>query len=129
MHIMKIFLAVSVALCLVAQVARAGDGDVSVTSQPKKFAKKPATGQHHGETTSKTQDWGYSITLENKTFKPFANLDVKYKIFYHHEQLGVKGPGEKKISDGSFTVDQLPSLGKISFDTSSVEPSMMQQSA
>ena len=37
------------------------------------------------------EHWVYEVTIENKTFKELANLDVIYVIFLSQEQFGGKG--------------------------------------
>ncbi len=111
--------AICAAMCLLAQVARAGDADADVSTEPKKIADK-VTGQQT-DAVSKTQKWGYSVTVENKTFKPLTNLEVKYMIFYKHEQLGIKAPPRKQHSSGSFTIPSVAANDKVSFDTTPVE--------
>jgi hypothetical protein len=58
--------------------------------------------------------------VENQGFKNLANLQVKYIIFYKHEQLGIKGPPQKKTKSGTYSIPEIDSLGKTSFDTDSV---------
>jgi hypothetical protein len=111
--------AIRTAVWMLALVARAGDADVDVSCQPKKIEDR-VTGRQFNE-ESKTQKWGYSVTVENKTFKPLAQLEVKYIIFYKHEQLGIKGPPQKKQISGSHTISEVPSNDKVSFDTDAVE--------
>jgi len=113
----------NIALCLAVSVlmqsARANDADVEITSQPKRIETQPTAGPHPDE-VSKTQKWGYAVTLENKTFKPIQNLEVRYIVFYKHEQLGIKAPPQKKQLSGTYPIDKIDSLGKVSFDTSPV---------
>lgn len=111
--------AVCVAVWMLALAARAGDGDLDVSCQPKKIEDK-VTAQKSDE-VSKTQKWGYSITVENKTFKPLDDLEVKYIIFYRHEYLGIKGPPQKKQASGSYTIKEVASNDKVTFDTDPVE--------
>ena len=109
------------AMVLLMQVARAGDSDVTITTEKKRFENKAGPGSQPGsEETTKTEQWGYSVTVENQTFKALTNLQVKYIIFYKHEQLGIKAPPRKETKSGASTIAQLDSLGKTSFDTDSV---------
>ena len=117
---MKIGPLVCVAVLLMAQLARAGDGDLDISSQPKKLGDK-AGGTHHVDELVKREQWGYTITLENKTFKPLNNLEVDYVIFYKHVEFGSKAPPQKKQVSGTYTVPAIASLDKVSFDTNPVE--------
>ncbi len=105
--------------CILAHTARAGDEDLDVSSQPKKIEDK-ITGQH-SEEVSKTEKWGYSVTVENNTFQPLTNLEVKYMIFYKKEELGVKGPPRKRHDDGTYGIPLVAANDKVTFDTGSVE--------
>jgi len=108
-------------MVLLVQVARAGDSDVTITTEKKRFENKPGPKAQLGsDETSKTEQWGYSVTIENQTFKALSNLQVKYILFYKHEQLGIKAPPRKQTKTGACTIAQLDSLGKTSFDTDSV---------
>jgi hypothetical protein len=107
------------AVWMLAAVARGGDADMDVTTQAKKIEDQ-VTGQKTDE-VSKTQKWGYSVTVENKTFHPLDNLEVKYMIFYKHEQLGIKGPPFKKHVNGTYTIKEVAPNDTTSFDTDAVE--------
>jgi hypothetical protein len=83
------------ALFLWAQAARAADSDLSFTCEKKKFDDR-ATVQARADESLQTDKWGYNVTVENQGFTNLSNLQVKYIIFYKHEQLGVKGPPRKE---------------------------------
>jgi hypothetical protein len=107
------------AVFALGQVARAGDADVTVSCQPKKFENKVTAGKPSDE-VKKTQMWGYSVTVENKTFKPMTDLEVKYIIFSKRQQLGMKGPGRKQHDSGSYTIKEIAPNDKVTFDTDSI---------
>jgi hypothetical protein len=110
-----------VALFLLNQIAWAGDSDLNITVEKKKVENHSATGPQPSQVgTSKSEQWGYSVTVENQGFKNLANLEVKYIIFYKHEELGIKGPPRKETKTGTYTIPEIDSLGKTSFDTKSV---------
>ena len=113
-------LAICAIAFLLAHAARAGDADVTISSEPKKFDQK-ANSSQNSDITSKTEDWGYSVTVQNSTFKPLANLEVKYIIFYKHSQLGIKAPPKKMKASGSFTIQSIASQDKQSFQTDPVK--------
>jgi len=108
------------AVMVMAQVVRAGDADLDITCQPRKFEDKIVAGKPSDE-ISKTQKWGYVVTVENKTFKPMADMEVKYIIFSKHEHLGIKGPARKQQDAGNYTIQQIAPNDKVTFNTSSVE--------
>jgi hypothetical protein len=106
-------------LCTLA--ARADLSDLTINCDKKKFEDKAAPhGPAHHEEHIKTEQWGFGVTLENRSLKPLAGLDVEYIIFYKHEQLGVKGPGKKSRLQGKSSIPSLGSLAKTTFDTESV---------
>ena len=110
------------AIFLFANGAQAADSDLNITCVKKRFEAQPGgAGQIRSEGSAKSEQWGYSVTIENQGFKPLANLEVKYIIYYKHEQLGIKGPPKKETKTGTYTLAALNSLGKTSFDTHSVK--------
>jgi hypothetical protein len=98
-------------------LSRAADADVNITCEKKRA-------QAHGEAksgeTKRTEQWGYTVSVENEGFQDLTGLEVKYIIFYKHEELGIKGPPQKKTQTGSHTIDKIESMGKTSFDTGTV---------
>jgi hypothetical protein len=74
-----------------------------------------------GGTNRTKENWVYEVTVENKTFKELAGLDVKYTIFFKQEKLGVKADPTPKHQNGNFTIPVLKSHEKTSFTTDSVE--------
>ncbi len=109
------------ALLLFGQIAWAGLSDLNITCEKKKMeGQRQAAAQAHSIGTTKSEQWGYAVTVENQGFKNLSNLEVKYKIFYKHEQLGVKGPPKKETKTGDYTIPEIDSLAKTSFDTVSV---------
>jgi hypothetical protein len=106
-------------LLFAVAVARADNMDVDITAQTKKVANKVVG--HQADELDKASEWGYSVTIENKTFQPVTGLEVKYVVLYKHEELGVKGPPQKKHYSGNFTVDSIAADAKSSTDTKTVE--------
>jgi len=68
----------------------------------------------------KSEQWGYAVSVENQGFSDMSNLQVKYIIYYKHEELGIKGPAQKKTKTGTYSIDKIESMGKTSFDTASI---------
>jgi len=97
---------------------RGADSDLSITCEKKRIEshREPHPAGEFG-TSKKTEKWGFSVSLENQGFNALSNLEVKYVIFYKHEDLGVKGPPQKKTKTGSHTVDNIDSMGQTTFDT------------
>jgi hypothetical protein len=113
------------ALLLLIQIARAADSDLNITCEKKRLELQSAKAQKPdangvGESKSAEQ-WGYNVTVENQSFQPLANLQVKYIIFFKREQLGVKGPPKKETQTGTYSITSIDSNGKTSFDTDSVK--------
>jgi hypothetical protein len=114
-------LALCMAALLLAQLARGADSDVHITVEKKRM--NAGEGEVHkpaNYTTKRTETWGFTVTVDNQTFKPLENLEAKYIIFYRHEQLGIKGPPRKETKSGSSTITSIDSLGTASFDTDGV---------
>jgi len=113
-------LVLCLAILFVTQIARAADGDVSITVEKKRVNSGGSEIRKPSDTTKRTESYAFTVSVENQTFKPLGNLEAKYIIFYKHEQLGVKGPARKLTKSGSSTIASIDSLGKASFDTDSV---------
>jgi hypothetical protein len=109
------------ALLVFGPIAWAGLSDLNITCEKKKMTGQAGSEpQQHSVGVTKSEQWGYAVTVENQGFKNLSNLDVKYKIFYKHEQLGIKGPPKKETKTGDYPIPEIDSLGKTSFDTVSV---------
>jgi hypothetical protein len=102
------------------QFAHAADSDVNITCDKKKMEHGGGGVKEQMDMTKKSEQWGYSVSIENEGFKDLTGLQVKYIIFYKHEELGTKGPAQKKTQAGSYSVDKIESMGKTSFDTTAV---------
>ena len=109
-----------VALLVGAHLSLAGNFDVEIHCTPKKLDENVKKASDGGANTT-TQHWDYEVTVENKTFKELANLEVKYVIFYKQEQLGVKANPTPRQQNGSFSIADLKPHEKKSFTTNAVE--------
>ena len=98
----------------------AGNFDVEIHCTPKKVDEQVRKASDGGANTTK-EHWTYEVTVENKTFKDLANLDVKYAIFFKTEQLGVKADATPKQQLGSYNIPALKPHEKKSFTTDRVE--------
>jgi hypothetical protein len=77
-----------IAAC-VANDAIAGNLDVDIHCVARRVDQSVKKASDGGANETK-EHWVYDVTIENKTFKELANLNLKYVIFYKQEQLGVK---------------------------------------
>jgi len=110
------------AVIFIVQFAHAADSDVTISVEKKRFEHTPGSGiQPKSDEAKKTDSWGYTVTIENQTFTKLQNLQVKYIIFYKHEELGVKAPAHKETKSGSYSLTSVDSIGKTSFDTDAVK--------
>ena len=103
-----------------AHVSMAGNFDLEIHSVPKRVDENVKKASDGGANTTK-QHWVYEVTVENKTFKDLANLDVKYAIFFTQEQLGVKAQPTPRQQNGSFSIPALKPHEKKAFTTDAVE--------
>ena len=99
----------------------AGNFDVDFRCVAKPIDQTVNKGSGDGGINETKEHWVYDVTVENKTFKDLANLDVKYVIFFTQEQLGVKAAPTKRQQSGSFTIDVLGGHQKKTFSTNPVE--------
>ena len=109
-----------VAVFVAAHLSIAGNLDVDIHCFSKKLDENVKKASEGGANTTK-EHWVYEVTVENRTFKDLANLDVKYVIFFKQEQLGVKALPTPRQQNGSFSIPALKSHEKKSFTTDAVE--------
>src|SRR5438552_14835808 len=100
-------------------VAIAGNFDVEIHCFPKRIDQSVKKASDGGANETK-EHWVYDVTIENKTFKELANLDLRYVIFFTQEQLGVKAAPTARQQSGSFSIDFLKPHEKKSFSTNPV---------
>ena len=116
---------------------QAGNSDVEIHCVARKVGEdvKKASGEARmtkdiygqptlstgGGTNRKKENWVYDVTIENKTFKELAGIEVKYAIFFKQEKLGVKANATSQYQSGAFTIPVLRSHEKKSFSTDAVE--------
>jgi len=97
-----------------------GNSDLDIHCVPKKVDENVKKASDGGANTVK-EHWTYEVTVENRTFKELANLEVKYVIFFKQEQLGVKDAPAIQHQTGSFSIASLKSHQKTSSVTNTVE--------
>ena len=110
----------AVTLLAATQLVIAGNSDLEIHCTPKKIDETVNKASDGGAATTK-QHWNYEVTVENKTFKDLADLEVKYVVFLKQEQLGVKATATPRQEKGSFTISGLKPHEKKSFTTAPVE--------
>ena len=103
------------ALCAgVGQLAAAPLSFV-VTANKKRFEVDRSS---TASTMSTKEQWGYSITIENKSFKALENLDVQYRQFKFDDDR--KKEGQLKPVPGETKIPALGNGAKFKFDTAPV---------
>ena len=101
-------------------VAIASNFDVEIHCFPKRVDQTVKKASDGGANETK-EHWVYDVTIENKTFKELANLDLKYVVFFTQERLGAKTDPTKRQQSDSFSIDSLKPHEKKSFSTNPVE--------
>ena len=107
-------------LCMPPCIARADNGDLEFSCVAKKVEQK-ATTASKGAVAVNTENWVYVVTLENKTFKDIANLEIKYLIFYKQEELGSTAGPRLGRQAGSVKVAVINGNDKAEFNTVAVQ--------
>ena len=101
-------------------VAIAGNFDLEIHCVARRIDQTVKKASDGGANETK-EYWVYDVTIENRTFKELANLELKYVIFFKQEQLGVKAAATPRQQSGSFSIDSIKSHEKKSFSTDPVE--------
>ena len=109
-----------IAFTVTARVSMGGNFDFEIHCVPKKLDESVKKGSAGGANINR-EHWAYDLTIENKTFKELADLEVKYVIFFRQEQLGKKADAMSRRENGSFSIPGLKSHEKKSFTTDAVE--------
>ncbi len=110
---------VTISLALVS-LAVAGNFDLEFHAVPRR-SDETTKRAGDGGTNRTDEHWVYDLTVENRTFKELTNLEVKYAVFYTHEELGVKAAATSEKQTGSFSIDSLKSHEKKLITTNPVE--------
>ena len=108
------------ALFIAPHLLLGGNSDLDIHCVPKKVDENVKKASDGGANTVK-EHWTYEVTVENRTFKELANLEVKYVIFFKQEQLGVKAAPTAQHHTGTSNIASLKSHEKKSFTTDAVE--------
>src|SRR6516162_2988393 len=104
---------------VLSQLCYAGNSDVEIHVTPKKQTST-ATSSNSGIFQGDKEQWAYEITIENKTFKDLANVDVTYQVFFSRENIGEKAVPKAERLKGSITVPVLRSHEKQTIKTDMV---------
>lgn len=99
----------------------AGNPDVEIRCVPRKAGSKVNPGSGEGGKAVAKDSWVYDITIENKTFRDLADLEVKYIIFFKQERLGSKEPAKSRRQNGSLTLPLLKAREKKTLATEPVQ--------
>jgi hypothetical protein len=104
-------------ICLGSPLA-AAPPDFDFKAETKRLSKERAT---TGIEKISTEQWVYSVTVENKSSKDFAGIDVQYRVFTSDVKPGVKGPPARVRTNGSTTLAEIKARTKNTFTTNPVE--------
>ena len=108
---------------MIGSTSRGGSSDVEIHCAAKKVDEKRNPGSGEGSVATTKERWVYDVTVENKTFKEQANIEIKYIIFVNGERLGQKAaaaPAMRRQS-GSVTLPSLKSHEKKALATDPIE--------
>ena len=89
--------------------------DVQISVTPKKIDQQKSRKGEHATVT--TKEMAYIVTVENRSFKTFDELNVKYMIFYADSQPGKSEKPIEAHHKGSETLRNLSTYRKAQFET------------
>lgn len=92
--------------------------DVQITATKKKRDEQK---EREGNITITTKEIIYNIAVQNKTFKPIAELQVKYMVFLSDSQGGNTGGPVDAAHTGSETLKNLNGQGTVNFETKPIK--------
>lgn len=104
-----------VAALFVTGLVHADPVNLTVTSMKKRFDVER---KESVDAKMSYEKWGYSITIENKSFKNLEDLEVQYRQYMLDEVI--KGDPRLKAFTGSTKIGNLPNTAKFKFDTEPV---------
>ena len=90
--------------------------DIQISVAPKKIDQQKSRKGEHATVT--TKEMAYIVTVENRSFKTFEELNVKYMIFYADSQPGKSEKPIEAHHKGSETLRNLSTYRKAQFETS-----------
>jgi hypothetical protein len=89
--------------------------DVQISAAPKKIDQQKSRKGEHSTVT--TKEMAYIVTVENRSFKTFDEVNVKYMIFYADSQPGRSEKPIEAHHKGSETLRNLSTYRKAQFET------------
>lgn len=92
--------------------------DFDVKADPKCLAKDKTTS---GIEKITTEQWIYNVTIENKTARDHADLDIKYVVYASDVQPGSKAPPKIIRKTGSSKLVAIKSHTKSAFTTEPID--------
>lgn len=92
--------------------------DVQITAAKKKLDEQKERGRN---VTVTTKEMIYNITVQNKTFKPITDVQVKYMIFLSDSKGGSTEKAVANSHRGSETIANLPGNNSVTIETKSVK--------
>ena len=92
--------------------------DVQISVTPKKIDQQKSRKGEHATVT--TKEMAYIVTVENRSFKTFDELNVKYMIFYADSQPGKSEKPSEAHHKGSETLRNLSTYRKAQFERKSM---------
>jgi hypothetical protein len=104
-----------IVLATISSSAVAQVYDVQISAIPKKIDQQ--TGRKGAHATVTTKEMAYIVTVENRSFKTFGELSVKYMIFYADAQPGRSEKPIQTHHKGSETLTNLSTNRKAQFET------------
>lgn len=93
--------------------------DVQITATRQKLDEQKK--REGGPVTITTKDIAYEITVQNKTFKPLTELQVKYMVFYLDPKPGSADKPVELSLKGAETLTNLEGNRSVSFTTKPVK--------
>lgn len=112
-----IFLILAVGFCSIIP-AKAGLSDVEISATRRKLDEDRSRGSN---ITTTTKEIVYDVTVQSKTFKPQANLEVKYMIFFEDAKAGSAEDASVKAERGSEKIATLEGNRAYSFQTKPIK--------
>ena len=93
--------------------------DIQISATRKKIDQQKSRKGEHATVT--TKEMAYTITVENRSFKTFAELNVKYMIFYADAQPGKSEKPIEAHQKGSETLKNLSTHRTSQFETAPIK--------
>jgi hypothetical protein len=114
-------LLVAVSLWIALPAVHAGFDDLEINCVAKKYEETTKLSKGGGDANVTKEQWGYEVTLENKTFKDLTGLEIKYITYYKQAQLGSKAAPVLRHKSGSSTIETIKGHEKSEFKTDKIE--------